>query len=411
VRRSVRVAIVGGGPAGLAAAEELGRRGVDGVVVLERELEAGGVPRHAVHQGFGLRDLHRSLSGPRYAERRRGLAEGANARIECGTAVTGWSADGALELTSPSGREALEAGAVLLATGCRERPRAARLIAGARPAGVMTTGTLQQLVYLHGGRPGRRAVIVGAEHVSFSALATLAHGGAEAVAMLTELPRHQSFAAFRIGAALRYRVPLLTSTTVVAIEGRERVEAVRVRDLDGGGERLLPCDLVVLTANWVPEAELARTGGTEIDAGTQGPAVDASLRTSREGVFAAGNLTGAAETADLAALSGRHAAAAIAAYLQRRSWPAARVPIEYQAPVLWAVPNRVATDAGQPLHRRISMRGGEFQRLRRARVEQGGVTLWSGVLPRIVPGRPARIRAGWLPGVELEQGPLRVGLD
>src|SRR5204862_6491769 len=124
--------------------------------------------------------------------------------------VTGWSEDGGLELTGPAGRTELAARAVVLATGCRERSRSARLVPGSRPDGVFTTSTLQQLVYLHGERPGRRAVIVGAELVSFSALVTLAHAGAEAVAMVTDAPRHATFGAIRAAAAMRFRAPLLT---------------------------------------------------------------------------------------------------------------------------------------------------------------------------------------------------------
>src|SRR5436189_2448921 len=197
----VDAAVVGGGPAGLTAAAALRQDGAGRVVVLEREREAGGIPRHAQHQGFGARDLRRMLSGPRYAERlaERAAASGAELRTE--TQVTGWSEDGGLELTGPAGRTELAARAVVLATGCRERPRSARLVPGSRPDGVFTTSTLQQLVHLHGQRVGRCAVVVGAEHVSFSAVATLAQGGASVVALVTELPRHQSLAAFRVGAA------------------------------------------------------------------------------------------------------------------------------------------------------------------------------------------------------------------
>ena len=229
----------------------------------------------------------------------------------------------------------------MLATGCRERPRPARLVPGSRPEGVITTGTLQQLVYLKGLKPGTRALVVGAEHVSFSALLTLAHGGARAVGMVTELPRHQSLALFRAGAALRFRAPLWTRTALSAIHGHARVEEVELTDLDSGALRRVACDTVVFSADWIPDHELAVMAGLAMDAGTRGPAVDAALRTSRPGVFAAGNLLHGAETADVAALGGRHAGAAAAAFVSGGGgWPDAPRPDRVRAPASLDRPQR-----------------------------------------------------------------------
>ena len=185
----------------------------------------------------------------------------------------------------------------------------------------MTTGMLQQLVYLAGERVGSRAVVVGAEHVSFSALLTLEHGGARTVAMTTELPRHQSFALFRAGAAARFRVPLLTGTAVTAIHGGARVEAVELTEVATGRVRRIDCDTVVFTADWIPDHELAVLAGAELDPGTRGPVVDSRLRTTRPGLFACGNLLHGAETADVAALSGRHVAAGVLDRLGGGAWP------------------------------------------------------------------------------------------
>ncbi|HEX4008989.1 MAG TPA: FAD-dependent oxidoreductase [Solirubrobacteraceae bacterium] len=345
------VAIVGAGPAGLTAAACLRRLTGARVVVIDREAEPGGIPRHAHHQGFGLRDLRASLTGPEYAKRLADRADRAGAVIRSRAQATGWSPDGALELTSPAGRTELLARAVVLATGCRERPRSARLVAGSRPDGVMTTGTLQQLVYLAKRSPGRRAVVVGAEHVSFSALATLEHGGARAVAMVTELPRHQSFALFRLGASLRYRTPLLTGTAITAIHGRPRVQAVELTELATGATRTLECDTVVFTAGWVPDHELAVLGGLTLDPATRGPRVDGGLRTARSGLFAAGNVVHPAETADVAALAGRHVAATVQAALEDRApWPAAAAPLICEAPLHWVAPSAVSPGplAGPP---------------------------------------------------------------
>jgi thioredoxin reductase len=405
----VTVVVVGAGPAGLAAALELRRRGVPDVLVLEREAEVGGIPRHARHQGFGLRDLRRPLSGPRYARRYAELATAAGAELRTETMVTAWSPGGPLELTGPGGRETLDPEAVVLATGCRERPRPARLVPGSRPEGVITTGTLQQLVYLKGLRPGSRALVVGAEHVSFSALLTLAHGGARAVGMVTELPRHQSLALFRAGAALRFRTPVWTRTVLSAIHGRPRVEAAELTDLDSGAQRSLACDTVVFTADWIPDHELAVMAGLVIDAGTRGPVVDAALRTSKPGVFAAGNLLHGAETADVAALGGRHAGAAAAAFVSSgHGWPDARIPIECEAPLRWISPNAVVPGAGEPARGRFSLRSSEFVSRPRIEIAQGGRTLWAGRVARLVPGRSASLPRAWAEAVDPGAEAVRV---
>jgi thioredoxin reductase len=408
------VAVVGGGPAGLSAAVELKRRGVREVVVLEREEEAGGIPRHARHQGFGLRDQRRPLSGPAYARRWAELAREAGAEVLEETMVTGWApssaaGSGALELTSPRGRSTLAPAAVVLATGCRERPRSARVVPGSRPAGVMTTGMLQQLVYLRGLPAGRRALVVGAEHVSFSAILTLAHGGAKTIALTTELARHASIAAFRIGTRLRYRAPVWTRTRVSAIRGRSRVEEVELTDLSTGRVRSVECDTVVFSADWIPDHELAVMAAVELDPATRGPAVDSALRTSRPGVFAAGNLLHGAEQADVAALSGRHAATGVVPYLEDGGWPEKRAPIVCRPPLGWIAPNVVAGPDAPP-RARFALRAHDFLRAPRIEIVQGGSVLWSGRLARLMPGRSTRIPHGWTARADPGGGEVTVRL-
>jgi thioredoxin reductase len=405
----VVVVVVGGGPAGLACAVELSRRGVDRVVVLDREAEAGGTPRHSAHQGFGLRDLHRPLSGPSYARRYVRLARASGARVHEEAMVTDWSRDGGLTVTCPEGRVALSASAVVLATGCRERPRSARLVPGSRPAGVLTTGMLQQLA-VNGAPVGTRTLVVGAEHVSFSALLTLAHAGVEVVGMVTEHPRHQTFGVFRAGAALRYRTPLWTRTSVTGIYGRPRVEEVELLDLDAGAMRRVSCDTVVFTANWIPDNELAATGGLELDAGTRGPRVDAGLRTTRPGVFAAGNLLHGAEAADVAALSGRHAAASVARWLAERSWPERTIPIVCSPPLLWVSPNGFSVGGDHPPRERFLLRPASFVDNAQVEIRQDDRLLWSGPVRRLSPGRSRPLPCAWMAQVRPAGGQIEVGL-
>jgi thioredoxin reductase len=331
------------------------------------------------------------------------------------TMATGWAPSneagpGVLELTSPRGRSTLTPAAVVLATGCRERPRSARLVPGSRPAGVMTTGMLQQLVYLRGLPAGRHALVVGAEHVSFSAILTLAHGGARTIALTTELPRHGSIAAFRFGARLRYRVPVWPRTRVSAIRGRGRVEEVELTDLNTGRVRGVECDTVVFSADWIPDHELAVTAEVELDSGTRGPAVDSALRSSRPGVFAAGNLLHGAEQAEVAALSGRHAAAGVVRYLEEGTWPEKRASIVCEPPLGWIAPN-VLTGPDAPPRARFALRAHYFLNAPRVEVVQDESVLWRGRLARLMPGRSTRIPHGWTARVDPGAGELTIRLS
>jgi len=406
------VVIVGGGPAGLACAIELGRLGVPDVLLLDREEHAGGIPRHCHHQGFGVRDLRRVMPGPRYARRYVEAARRAGCRIEQQAMATGWSAAGALEVTSPAGRRTVEAAAVVLATGCRERPRAARLVPGSRPAGVMTTGMLQQLVEAGGERLRGRALIVGAEHVSFSALLTLRQGGATVAGMITELERQQSLALAGAAARARYGTPLWTRTALRAIRGRERVESVELEDLDSGARRALGCETVVFTADWIPDHELAVTAGVELDVLTRGPRVDTALRTSRTGVFAAGNVLHGAEPADVAALSGRHAALAVKRWLaEPHAWPHTTVPVACRVPLGWISPNAVGPGAEAPPRGRFALRARVFVRRPSIEIRQDERVLWRGRLARLQPGRSASLPAAWIASVDARGGAIEVGLQ
>lgn len=404
------VAIVGGGPAGLAAAIELRGLWPGETIVIEREAAAGGIARHARHQGFGLRDLRRAMSGPAYADRYARLAREAGVEILTETMATGWSENGGLELTGPAGRSTLDPAALVLATGCRERPRAARLVPGSRPAGVMTTGMLQQLVYLQGLPAGRRALVIGAEHVSFSAVLTLAHGGVRTIALITEFRAHQSSAAFRLGALARYRLPVWTRTRISAIHGSPRVQEVELTDLDSGRRRVVECDTVVFSADWIPDQELAVTGGIGLDELTRGPAVDAGLHTTRPGVFAAGNVLHGAEQADVAALGGRHVAGSVARYLRDGTWPERRVGVACEPPLGWIAPNAIAAGEGAPPRGRFALRARAALRAPLVEVVQDDRVLMRRRLPRVMPGRSARLSAEWSAQVDTAGPPVTVRL-
>ncbi|MET8178094.1 FAD-dependent oxidoreductase [Streptomyces sp. NPDC005336] len=403
--------VIGAGPAGLAVAARLAAAGVDRVEVLDREEHAGGIPRHCHHTGFGLRELRRMMTGPDYARHHIAAATGAGARLRTAVTATGWAGPRTVDVTGPTGLERITATAVVLATGARERPRSARLIPGARPAGVLTTGQLQQAVSTHHQSVGRRAVVVGAEHISYSAVLTLRHAGAEVAAMVTDLPRHQTYRAFDLGARLCHGVPLLTDATVTELTGRGRLEGVRLRHRDGR-TATIGCDTVVFTGDWIPDHELARSAGIALDPGTRGPAADAEFRTGEPGVFAVGNLLHPVETADIAALDGRFAAAPVLRYLTDQRWTAGPVPVRVEAPLRWVAPNRIDPDGPRPPLDRFSLRTSRFLARPVLTVSQDGRTLHRRRLARTVaPTRPLHLPADWIARADAHGGPVRITVE
>ncbi|TQS40648.1 NAD(P)/FAD-dependent oxidoreductase [Cryptosporangium phraense] len=393
---SGRVVIVGGGPAGLTAAAALASSAE--VLVLEREAETGGIPRHSDHPGFGLRDLHRFLSGPEYARRLTRTARDAGAELETEAMVTGWAGAQALEVTSPRGRRVVTADAIVLATGARERPRAARLIPGDRPDGVYTTGQLQNLVHLHHREVGTRAVVIGAELVSWSAVLTLREAGCRTVLMTTE---HEK--------AVTFGVPVRPASRVVAIHGKRRVTAVDVEDRRTGERRRVPCDTVITTGDWIPDHELARTGGLDMDRGTRGPRVDTALRTSTPGVFAAGNLLHPVDTADVAALDGRHVARAVRAHLDGRTEPSAGLGLSVDPPLRWIAPQIFEPGGAAPARGRLLLRCDVFHRFPVVTALQDGLPI--GVVRPpwpAAPGRVFRVPYSILRHADPRGGPVRL---
>jgi thioredoxin reductase len=332
VTESFDVAIVGAGPAGLSAARVLREAGVQRVVVLDREGEEGGVPRHCAHPTFGLGEFRRPMTGPAYARRLRRAA--GDVEIRTLTTVTALHPGGGLSVTTPEGPAELVARRVLLATGARETPRPPRLVSGTRPIGVMTTGALQQFVHLKHLRPMARAVVVGTELVSFSALLTLRHAGIQVAAMVGEGRR---VVAWRLAALYPrlLRVPILLGTGIEEIQGAERVEAVVLGD---GERRRIACDGVVFTGRFVPESSLLSGSHLEVTPGLRAPVVDQAWRCSDSAFYAAGNVLRPVETAGWAAREGMSAARAIADDLAGRGDGGGRV-----IPVTWREPIRIVT--------------------------------------------------------------------
>ena len=282
------VAVIGAGPAGLAAATALKKKGIEHVLVLEREAQAGGIPCHCGHPPFGILEYARVMTGPSYAKKIVQTARDAGVDIALKASVTQLGSKGELDIVSPMGRGKIRAKRVLLSTGVRETPRSARLVSGSRMMGVYTTGALQSMVYLKNLIPFRNPVVVGTEIVSFSALLTCKNAGIQPVAMLEEKKRSTVLWPFH-KATKFFNVPLYLNTQLIDIIGKDRVEAVQI--LDGKRKiHKIVCDGVLFTGLFTPESALVRTSHLKLDYNTGSPVIDKFGRCSDMAYYAAGNL-------------------------------------------------------------------------------------------------------------------------
>lgn len=338
------VVVVGGGPAGISACLELARLSLLSVTLIEAEAEVGGVPRHC-GPGFGMRDQGRFMSGPAYAARLAGLLRRTGVRRLTETTALSIRADRdrdgyLIETASPQGAGLHSCLRLILAAGCFETSRESRLIPGDRPAGIITTGTLQQLVKARGLKPGRRALILGAESVSLSAGLTLRRAGVNLAGLVGPevFPDTYPWAFTALTKALR--LPVHRPAQVKAIIGRGRVQGVAL-DL-AGQEEFVSCDAVIVSGRFRPDAGLAENMGLAIDPDSRGPLVDQDLRTSATGVYAAGNQLRGANMHDLCALEGRRAARSLMIDLHRPAWPVGdKIRLVARPPIRFVVPQYI----------------------------------------------------------------------
>lgn len=402
--REPSVLIVGAGPAGLAAAHRLANAGVDGVLVVEREDALGGLPRFCRHPGFGWEYTGRMESGAGFARRLVARLDPERCRFLTRTTVLSIAPGPFVEILGPeTGFARLQPKAVILSTGIRERPRTARLVPGERPErGVLTTGQLQQMVTRRLPLPGPGVVVVGTEHVSFSALLTARKAGLSVRAMVEPGARILSFPLAGWWARGFLGVPILLRTAIEEIIGRQTVEGLVL--VGPRGRERVACEAVVFSGDFVPDAALARESGVEIDPRTQGPVIDQMMRTSVPGVFAAGNVLRDVETSGVAALEGARAAACVAWYLKQGPQDAeGTIPVEISDPIRYVVPQRWAPAAPEPTgapRLRPSLRVNADVSGRRVVLRVDGRTVWRGRKRRLL--RERRIPVALLPLQNLE---------
>ena len=293
-----KILIIGGGPAGLAAAIAAHVADCRDILLLERDEHLGGILQQCIHNGFGLHRFKEELTGPEYAQ--RDIDRARELAIDIQTDTTVLSVDGKTHavtcVSRAHGVEVITAKAIILAMGCRERPRGALGIPGDRPAGVITAGTAQRFINLMGKMPGRRVVILGSGDIGLIMARRLVFSGAEVLAAVEIMPQSAGLQRNVVQCLEDFGIPLLLSHTVTEVRGRERVEAVTVAQVDGdrhpipGTERVFDCDTLMLSVGLIPENELTRAAGARMDARSGGPVVDDTLQTTVPGVFACGNV-------------------------------------------------------------------------------------------------------------------------
>lgn len=289
--------VVGGGPAGLAAAIKAKENGIESILVVERDHQLGGILNQCIHNGFGLHVFNEELTGPEYAEIFVEKLEAANIDYKLNTFVLNINSDKVLELiNSQEGFEKIQAKAIILAMGCRERPRGALAIPGSRPSGVLTAGTAQRLVNIEGYNVGKDIVILGSGDIGLIMARRFTLEGAN-VKLVSEIMPEPSGLERNINQCLRdFDIPLKLSHTVSDIKGRDRVESVVISQVDenlrpiAGTEEEIKCDTLILSVGLIPENELSESAGLEMDPKTRGPKVEDNLETTVDGIFACGNV-------------------------------------------------------------------------------------------------------------------------
>ena len=315
------VVIIGGGPAGLAAAVELHKQGIRNMIILEREAMLGGILRQCIHDGFGLGRFGESLSGPEYAQ---AFIDEVNKReipYETSATVLSLTADRVVTASTRSGLRQYQAKAVVLAMGCKERSRGALGIPGERPAGVFTAGTAQAYMNLYNRMPGKEVIILGSGDIGMIMARRMTLEGAHVQAVFELMPYPSGLPRNIVQCLDDYNIPLYLSHTVTEIHGRDRLTGVTISEVDAnrrpipGTEKEYKCDTLILSVGLIPENKLLEDAGIAIDPHTNGAFVDENLQTNVPGVFSAGNVLHVHDLVDFVSGESDLAGASAAAYV------------------------------------------------------------------------------------------------
>ena len=354
--------VVGGGPAGMAAALQAHEDGIEKILILERADTLGGILEQCIHTGFGLHYFGEELSGPEYAGRFIEQVYNTDIDVKVDTMVLDISPENVVTAVNNfDGLLTIQAKAVVLAMGCRERPRGALSIAGCRASGIMTAGTAQKYVNIDGYMPGKTVVILGSGDIGLIMARRMTLEGAKVKAVCELMPYSGGLTRNIVQCLEDFGIPLRLSCTVIATHGKDRLEGVTVANVDEhlqpipGTEEYIPCDTLMLSVGLIPENELSKNAGIELDRVTNGPIVDEYRETLHKGVFACGNVLQVHDLVDFVTEESKLAGAGAAKYIKGEKKDNGVVETKGQNGVRYIVPQRInrATDKDVKLYFRV----------------------------------------------------------
>lgn len=390
--------VVGGGPAGMAAALKAKECGVEKILICERDETLGGILEQCIHTGFGLHYFGEELSGPEYAARFIEQVEKTDIDVKVNTMVLDITTNNVvIAINKQDGLMEISATAIVLAMGCRERPRGAISIPGTRPAGVMTAGTAQRFANIDGYLPGKEVVILGSGDIGLIMARRMTLEGAKVKAVCELMPYSGGLTRNIVQCLEDFDIPLKLSHTVTEIHGQERVEGVTVSKVDGslkpipGTEEYIPCDTLMLSVGLLPENELSRSVGIHLDRITGGAIVDQYRETSHEGIFACGNVLHVHDLVDFVTQEAQTAGEGAAKYiLNKKDYPQFKFHTKGINGVRYIVPQRISVDgAWEPV--KLYFRVGQVYTNATVKVTRNGNVIYAKKKRKLAPGEMENI--------------------